>query len=160
MAEHILFLYTFCDQIPAGKTQIAEDGCFVFEPAPGISAFSVYLFDWTAELTTKQLAPQRYRLQYAMGYFDEAQYAHRPLRLPEARCGSITVAFDFSCADGIYYSEHSAFVRARYYDPEKHLLAFGDLNADGACIAFAEGQIAVIDDTGTLRALYVALAKT
>lgn len=157
MSMQIELRHEYCEEILTGKSIVTEDKSIIFEPAPPISSFSIHLYDWSFELTTRQVSENKYLICYALASFCFSKCKCANLNIPSAQKGKLFIYLDFPHADGVYYSDCVPFVRERFYDHNNKIFAIGDIAASGKSIEFADGQIAVIDETGRLTAVYINL---
>lgn len=159
MSSNIEFIFEYCENIPFGKTVITKDESIVFEPAPSICAFSIHPYDWSFELTTQRISENKYLICYALASLCFLKCERANLTMPRAQKGRLFIHLNFPHADGIYYSDFAPFVRKKFYDSQNKVFVVGDITASGKSIEFANGQIAVINETGELTAIYINMAQ-
>ena len=159
MRNYIEIELEYCENIFWGESVITKDESIVFEPTPPICAFSIHPYDWSFELTTQRVAENKYLICCALAALCFFKCERVNLTLPRAQKGKIFIYLNFPHADGIYYTDYAPFVCKKFYDPQNRIFAVGDITATGQGIEFAKGQIAVVDKTGRLTAVYINMCS-
>lgn len=159
MSMRIVFLPEYNNAIPNGKNRITGDRSILFEPPISTDSFSIYPYHWSFELTTQKVTDNKYMLRNAIGSLCLVNYTEAELVIPKSERGRIFVTFSNApSGDGIYYSKYCEFQKTKYYDAKNKILAIGNIDeSNGACIEFACGQFAVVNELGDLLAVYVSI---
>lgn len=157
MDEHIFFSYDCDKKGVEGNTVLTNDGSMIYEPSFMVGPFSVYPYHWSFEITTQTITSKKYKLRYAMGYLCTENCVETELSIPDALSGQVFLNLNFNPSDGIYYNDFFPFICHKYYDSSKKILAVGDIESEGICIEFAEGQFVVIDAENHLIAVYIVI---
>lgn len=159
MYKQISIIYEPCDVIKQGKSVITDDTSMIYIPPVSTCPFSIYPYHWSFEIATSVVAENMYVLEHFLGNQVFMCCETAELKIPTASKGHLYIEFKFPHADGIYYSDYERFCKRKYYDPEKRIIAIGDIYAEGKCIEFAEGQYLVIDDSKRLVSAYSLISK-
>lgn len=158
MKEEIRFICEPNDTNNQGTTILTDDGSMVFSSPSPICAFSIYPYHWSFEITTSVISENIYALEYCLGNQVLLNCTTTNLAIPPSITGRVYVTLSFSHADGVYYSDYERFMKEKYFDPQKRIIAVGNIHAVGQCIEFTKGHYVVIDDHDRLIAVYVQVS--
>ena len=155
----VFFEWELDNHIPEGKNVISKDMSLLFEPSIYISAFSIYPYHWSFELTTVMVSPTRFLIRFGMCNLRFVNYTSATLNIPCSSKGKVYAEFDAPpLGDGIYYNKHYHFLERAFFDESKGLLAIGAIyTAAQKCIEIAHNQFVSIGNNGVLLAMYIQL---
>lgn len=159
MNKQICIVYEPCDEIKQGKSIVTDDASMIYIPSLSTCPFSIYPYHWSFEIATSVVTENKYALEHFLGNQVLLSCETAKLKIPTASNGRLYIEIKFPHADGIYYSDYEQFCKKKYYDPEKRIIAIGDIYGEGKCIEFAKGQYVVIDDSNRLVSAYSLISK-